>query len=308
MWAEDAPPRLSFVLGKGGVGKSTLTAALAIAAHQQGARVLAVEIGEATGLARALEVVLEEPLQPKHSAAGVAVARFEGSAALREFLTRVLHLGAVLRGVLKSPLYSAFVDAAPGLKELMTAGKINAELVIEKDGFRSRWDWIVVDAGASGHALELLRTPLVMTEAFGAGLVRQHALAIRDLYRDPARTTVHVVATAEEMPAAEAIATVSSLRALGLPLGTTFVNRCRPPVPAGTEEILGRLAATSSTEADSLLTAARRELGWVRLQERELGRMAAGTGLPLLTFPRLSGTLDQAGLVRFADRLTDVVR
>jgi len=301
VWVEGKLPRLSFVLGKGGVGKSTVAAALAVAAHREGARVLAVEIGEATGLARALGVVLEKPLETKRSPFGVGVVRFEGSAALSEYLTRVLHLGPLLGGVLASPLYSAFVDAAPGLKDLMVAGKIRAELLFEHDGFRSRWDWIVVDTGASGHALELLRTPLVMADTFTAGRVRRESGGIRNLYADPQRTTVHVVATPEEMPVAEAIATVSRLRELELPLGTAIVNRCRPPVPTGTEEVLRRLAATTPPpESGDLLLAARRELGWVRLQEDAIVRLRQGTALPLLSLPDLPAGPEESVLTRLA--------
>ncbi len=303
MWSEGSLPRLSFVLGKGGVGKSTLSAALAVAAQRQGARVLAVEVGEATGLARMFGVVLRRPAQAERSASGVAVVRFEGGAALREFLTRVLHLGLVLGSVLRSPLYSAFVDAAPGL---MTAGKIHAELLLEKDGQRSRWDWVVVDAGASGHALELLRTPRVMAETFAAGMVRQHAISIRDLYCDPRRTMVHVVATPEEMPVAEAIATVSGLRALGLPVGPVFLNRCRAAAPAGVKDALARLADLGTVEARSLLLAARRELGWVQLQEQEVTKLTEGTGLPLIAFPRIASMICDPGVLkRFANILQD---
>jgi anion-transporting ArsA/GET3 family ATPase len=220
-----------------------------------------------------------------------------------------MHLGRVLRGVFVHPLYRAFVDAAPGLKDLMVTGKIRAELLIEREGFRSRWDWIVVDAGASGHAIELLRTPLVMADTFGAGRVRRESGGIRDLYSDARRTTIHVVATPEEMPVAEAIATVSKLRSLGLPLGTAFVNRCRPPAPPGTEEALTRLEAEGDDGVAAVVTAARRELGWVRLQERDVRRLSEETGLKLLELPNIPSGLGGAGkLGGFADLVGEAIQ
>jgi anion-transporting ArsA/GET3 family ATPase len=306
---EGPSQRLLFVLGKGGVGKSTVCGALGLAASRAGSRVLAVEVGDASGLARVLQVTLAEPLQMKRSPLGPAVVRFEGAAALDEFLTRVLRLGAWVKGVVSHPLYRAFVQAAPGVKEIMTAGKIRAELMIERDGPRPRWDLLVVDAGGSGHALELLEAPVVMADTFAGGRVLRESRHIRDLYRDGRHTTVHVVTTPEAMPVAEAVASLARLRALGLPVGPIIANRCREPGPAGIDAALARLTLAAPDDPDGLIAAACHELAWVRLQESALGRLTESTGLPLLRLPRMaSGQVSPADLEQLATRLQDLVR
>jgi anion-transporting ArsA/GET3 family ATPase len=258
---------LHFVTGKGGVGKSTVAAAIAIAAARRGARVLAVELGQPGGLGRMLA---DEPT--------VKVACFEGSAALGEYLTRRVRLGPFSRVILGHSIYQAFVGAAPGLRELMAVGKIRDELILRK-----RWDVVVVDAGASGHALEHLRMPAAASRAFGAGLVHREAERNADLLRDPDACAVHVVATAEEMPVREAVQLVASLRALAIPIGAIFVNQCRPVAPPGIDAVIEGLGGLSG----ALVRVARRARSWERIQEREIAELEADTGEPAVRLPRV---------------------
>ena len=255
---------LHFVTGKGGVGKSTVAAALAIAAARRGARVLAVELGEPAGLARILAGAPEP----------VTVACFEGAAALGEYLTRKVHLGRLGKVILEHPIYRAFVGAAPGLRELMAMGKIRDELILQR-----RWDVVVVDAGASGHALEHLRMPAAAARAFGAGRVHREAERNAELLRDPGRCAVHVVATAEEMPVREAVQVVTSLRALELPVGELFVNLCRPVAPPGIDVVIEGLGA-------ALAPLARRARSWERIQELQIAGLEADTGARAVRLPR----------------------
>ena len=181
--------RLHFVTGKGGVGKSTIAAALALTAAARGARVLAIELGEPAGLCRALHAKPESP-GAIVVAGSVHVAYFDGAAALGEYLTRKMHLGRLLRPILAHPLYTAFVGAAPGLRELLAIGKIRDEFALQH-----RWDIVVVDAGATGHALEHLRMPAAAARAFTSGRVHREAAVNAELLRDPAQVASHVVAT-----------------------------------------------------------------------------------------------------------------
>ena len=231
---------LHVVTGKGGVGKSTVAAALAIGLAGTGRRVLAIELGHAAGLCRTLATRPMAPgaIAPVLTTPGLAVAYFDGAVALAEYLTRRMRLGRLGRAVMAHPLYRGFVAAAPGVRELLAMGKIRDELVLQRLGDGPRWDAVVVDAGASGHALEHLRMPAATAAAFAGGRVHGEAEVNAALLRDPGTTAIHVVATPEDMPLAEAAEVIARLRTHGLPLGAVLVNQCRPAPPSGLDDAL----------------------------------------------------------------------
>ncbi len=294
------PSRLEIVVGKGGVGKSTVSAAFAIAAFRRGARVLAIEVEEAAGLSRAFGVEPDRPGTIVKSPSGVCLAWVEGTAALAEYLERKVRLGPMLQPVLRHPLYRAFVAAAPGLGELLLIGKVRDELVLQK-----KWDTVVLDAGASGHALELLRMSSVAAKTFRSGRVHREALRVHGLLADPERARVHVVATPERMAIAEAIDLNRRVSEIGLSIGALIVNACRAPAPRGIEATLARLPGSELGRA--LLELANRALGWQRLQARAIAELETATGrqtlrLPLLAAPVL-GAHELVMLSRFLEEL-----
>ena len=292
---------LHFITGKGGVGKSTVTAALALGLVARGARVLAIELGEPAGLCRVLATLPPGPgaIVPVAAARGLSLATFDGAAALAEYLTIRMHLGRWGKRMMEHPLYRAFVAAAPGVRELLVVGKIRDELVLQRDGDRPRWDAVVVDAGASGHALEHLRMPAAAATAFGTGLVHREAEVNAELLRDHVRTAVHVVATAEEMPLREAGQVIATLRGHGLPVGAVLINQCRPEAPPALDDALARLdALTAPTTAAAELeawTAARaglravaaRAQAWAQIQTRGIAALEAEARVRAVRLARL---------------------
>jgi anion-transporting ArsA/GET3 family ATPase len=187
-------------------------------------------------------------------------------------------------------LYAAFVEAAPGLGELMVVGKVRDALVFQRDHGRPRWDVIVVDAGASGHALEHLRMPAAAARAFPAGRVHREALANAELLRDPAVCAIHVVATPEEMPLAEATQLVGALRGLELPVGAVLINQCRPPAPPTIDAAISRVGPPIDVVA-------RRARAWERIQERGVAALEAALGVRAARLPRI-WTDDPVALAR----------
>jgi anion-transporting ArsA/GET3 family ATPase len=268
--------RLHFVTGKGGVGKSTVAAALALAAAGRGARVLAIELGDPAGLCRALQVRPRSPGAIERAASGVHVTYFDGAAAVGEYLTRTLRRAA--KPILAHPLYRAFVDAAPGLRELVAIGKVRDEFVLQKN-----WDVVVVDAGASGHALEHLRMPASAATTFSSGRVHREASVNAELLRDPSRCAVHVVATPEQMPLAEAVQTIDTLRGLDLAIGRVIVNRCVPPAPPGID---AEIEAIGDPVVRDVL---RRARSWEQIQEHGIADLQTRLGIPVVRLPRLVG-------------------
>src|SRR5438876_1151261 len=196
--------RLHFVVGKGGVGKTTVAAALALTLARRGRRTLAVEMEPG----RRLAGLLGREADPR-----LSVLHVDGRAALEEYLNLVIPVKRLLATVFASKIYQYFVAAAPGLKELMTVGKIWYEAT-RSEGGGPAWDAIVVDAPATGHSLQYLRMPQAARETFGAGLVQREASKITELLRDRRATAVHLVTLAEEMPVIEALEVVVTLREL----------------------------------------------------------------------------------------------
>ena len=295
------PRRLHFVVGKGGVGKSSVAAALALAAAGPGRRILAVEVGRPDGLARALAVApgAAGRFQAVAGTPGLTYAWLEGAAALVTYLSDLLPTAWLLRALTHSRAYRYFVAAAPGLKELMVIGQVRHEYR-RQEGGAPAWDAVVIDAGASARGLGVLGMPEVAARTFATGLVHREAEDVLSYLRDPVRSRVHVVALPEELPLTEATEIVGRLRDdLRLPLGEVVVNRCRPASPAGTGAAVAALAsaapavdaAAGGVPAAVILAgavvAARRALGWEAVQAEGLSRFEAETGLAPRRLPRL---------------------
>ena len=209
------------------------------------------------------------------AAGNTHVAYFDGVDALAEYLIDRVHLGRLTERVIAHPLYAAFVGAAPGLRELMAIGKVRDEWLLQQ-----RWDGVVVDAGASGHALEHLRMPAAAASAFATGRVHREAEANAALLRDRSACSIHVVALPEHMPLREAAQTVAALRELDLATGALFVNRCVAPAPDGVAALLPRIALP---EVGAVL---QRAYTWQAIQERGIAALEAELFVRALRLPR----------------------
>ncbi len=280
-------PPLQIVTGKGGVGKSTVAAALAVAASRRGKQVLAIELSESAGLSGLLGVARGEPGAIVPVARGLAHSWFDGEAALAEFIVRNVPFGARLKPFFGHPLYRAFVSAGPGVRELMAIGKVRDELLGLSTG-APPWDLVVVDAGASGHALQLLGMPAATARTFASGLAHREATKVAATLEDPNTTAVHVVARPEVMPLEEAGETIERLRERNLPVGRLVVNQCWAVPPNGASQVIDTLSLTDPL-GQSLRAAAERALGWSAVQEQGVARLEARVRKPALRLPRLLG-------------------
>lgn len=276
--------RVLFVVGKGGVGKSTVATALAVAAAEQGKRVLLAQMEPSRRLAELLGVTGDRE-GAVETLPGLHVMTVDGESALSEYLGLVLPVRRVQRMVVESKLYHHFVAAAPGLKELMTIGKIwYEEQLTTKTG--PKWDLIVVDAPATGHVLQYLRMPSAAAETFGPGLVRREAQKVTELLVDPARTAVCPVTTAEEMPVNETTEMYQQLRErLRMPLGVLFVNRVHD-APLAVDALPAERSDVSPLVRD-VLRCAREEAGWAAINRRYLERLRTTVPMPTVVLPFL---------------------
>jgi anion-transporting ArsA/GET3 family ATPase len=214
--------RVVIVLGKGGVGKSTLSAALAKAATHNGCRALVMECDSRAPLASIYG--LESSYEPAEAAPGMYLMTLDGRHSLEQYLRIVVPSRLLLKAVFSSRLYQFFVQAAPGLRELMALGKVYYEADRDRDD-PERWDTIIVDAPASGQALSLLKMPRAARATFGESIVGKESNNISAMLADRARCAIVQVTTADSLAVAETIETGKELAGLDLAPTALFFNR-----------------------------------------------------------------------------------
>jgi len=305
--------RLIFVSGKGGVGKSSVAAALALAARRRGRRVLLAEIDAPRSLGRTLGGVSAGP-EEAEVLPGLWLVNLNPSDVMDEYVRHVVKLDWVARRVLESPVYHRFVAFAPGLKELITLGKLM--VLQEAHGQRGpgpRWDTIIVDAPATGHGLALLKVPMAASEAVPVGPVGHNARRVLALMRDVTRTTVVIVTVPEEMAVTEAEQFYRLAQdEVRMDVGAVVLNDCHEQLftPRQEAEVLERLARGEDGPLDGrvrlgpALAAARRQLRREKLTRFYLQRLRRRLPAPLLALPHVfTDELDLADLRRLSDRL-----
>jgi anion-transporting ArsA/GET3 family ATPase len=285
--------RLLFVTGKGGVGRTTVAAALSMLAAEQGRRALVCQLDPTGGLPDALDA---GPLrfEPAMVEEGLWAMSMDTEASLREYLRLNLRIPLVAR---LGPLAHAFdfvANAAPGVKEILTVGKVCYEV---REG---RWDLVVVDASPSGQVVGQLDAPRAINELVRVGLVREQTAWMNEILSDPARTGAVIVTTPEEMPVGETLELADRLRAqTTVSLAAVVVNRVLPELFGRREEEAfrrlgspdGLLALSSALgeDASPLVSAASLAVTLRRTGAGHLERLRAGTdaSVPLLYLPYL---------------------
>jgi anion-transporting ArsA/GET3 family ATPase len=292
--------RLVVLTGKGGVGKSVVGAAIALAARARGKRVLLVEVGAPLEAARRLGG------PPSHgreveALPGLHTLNLDPRAVMDEYVRHVVKLDLVARRILASPIYARFFAAAPGLKELMVLGKV---MVLEeaRAGRLSReplYDLVVLDAPATGHGLAYLKVPLAASLAVPLGPIGTNARRILALLRDPQRSALVLVATPEEMAVVEALELARAARdEVRMEPQALVLNACHERRFSDEDEgeVL-RLAGSDAHAGDAelepgvplaaALRAARRQIRRRKLTRFYRSRLQRATAAPLASLPFL---------------------
>jgi anion-transporting ArsA/GET3 family ATPase len=228
--------KLVFVTGKGGVGKTAVTAALGLLAAERGKRTLVCEVDSKGNLADFFETgptaFEERELQPNLWAMSM-----DTEASLKQYLQLQLKLGLVARIGPLARMFDFVATAAPGVKEIVTVGKLCWEV-------RERhYDLVVVDAAPTGHIVGQLAAPQAINGLIQVGPVRQQTGWMLDILGNPRTTGVAIVTTAEEMPVNETIELQGRLQAeTNVDLAAVIVNRVLPELfGRGEEEVFERL-------------------------------------------------------------------
>ncbi|MEA2346650.1 MAG: hypothetical protein QOG62_437 [Thermoleophilaceae bacterium] len=277
-------------MGKGGTGKSTVAAALGLAAARKGKRVLLCEVAGQQRVQRELcgGVLPGDPYEEAELAPGLSAVSVDPESALEEYLRSQLPSRALFEILNRSRVFQYLVAAAPGSRELLTIGKIweTAQMDRPWNGAEGRYDLVVVDAPATGHGLALLASARTFKEIARVGRIQRQAGKIDAFVRDPSTTGVVAVALPEEMPVTETLEMRSALKErIGLALSLIVVNGVYPARfdSADRERLESAAGQETSPEAAEVVRAAISEHGRAEAQRAQLDRLEdAGTGLALL--------------------------
>jgi anion-transporting ArsA/GET3 family ATPase len=221
--------RAIFVTGKGGVGKSTVAAALGVAAARRGKRAIICEVAQQERMSRFFERqgvgYHEAEIWPNLYAFSIDPQR-----ALEEYLLMQIKVKPVYDLMFKNRVFTYFAAATPGLRELVTIGKVWELAQLDRRVKRgTKYDIVIVDAPATGHGVGILKTPKTFGDIARVGPVKRQADAIYEFLTNPKLTSVCAVAWPEEMPVNETLDLERSLeRELGLGLDRVFMNGIYP--------------------------------------------------------------------------------
>jgi anion-transporting ArsA/GET3 family ATPase len=281
--------RLIVVTGKGGVGKSTVAAALGLLAAGQGKRTIVCEVAEQERMASVLggghAGYQETEVEP-----GLFAMSIDPELAREEWLRYQLRSGALAGLLGHSRIFQLLAAAAPGLSELVTVGKIweLAQRKRKKQG-AAPYDLVIADAPSSGHGLAMLRAPNTFADVARVGPIHRQAKIIHHFIADARSTGVLMVALPEEMPVNETLEFGGRLREeMGMAIDRIVVNGVYPERFSGTEaERLAALDGRISPEARAAVRAALSEHRRARAQRSQLRRLRRGAEAPVSTLPYL---------------------
>ena len=297
--------RLVVVTGKGGTGKTTVAAGLAVAAAGRGRRVLVVEVEARQGLAGLFG---REDLGHRETRVGdqISALAVDPDESLREYLERY-GFGPLARLLSWAHLNRFITAAAPGLGDVLLVGKVWEASTRQGPGGGPAYDLVVLDAPPTGRVVPFLRAPETVAELARVGPIRTQADRVRALLDDPGRTAVVLTCLPEELPVTETLEGVAALRGAGLPVGGVVANRvtrdrlggragrlaglARDPAPLA--KVAAEAEAGAGLDASALATLvgeARDRQRLVARERRLLKELRAGLdGLPVVELPFLAG-------------------
>ncbi|WP_406105070.1 AAA family ATPase [Streptomyces sp. NBC_01003] len=318
--------RLQVVSGKGGTGKTTVAAALALALATEGKRTLLVEVEGRQGIAQLFETETlpyeERKIAVAPGGGEVFALAIDPELALLDYLQMFYKLGGAGRALKKLGAIDFATTVAPGLRDVLLTGKACEAVRRKTKQNKYAYDHVVMDAPPTGRITRFLNVNDEVAGLAKIGPIHNQAQAVMRVLKSP-ETAVHLVTLLEEMPVQETSDGIAELQAANLPVGRLIVNMVRPAVLADAELTLAQGGVPRAAIAKSLSAAglggARRGGNAERLVtplldqaaeyaerhdlERSQRAVLADSGLPLHELPLLTDGMDLAGLYRLATEL-----
>lgn len=330
-WSE---VQLHVVTGKGGTGKSTVAASLALALAAEGRQVLLCEVEGRQGIARMFDVD-PLPYAERRIATGLAgpgagstqgrpgtvhALHIDPEAALLEYLALYYKLGRAGRALDRFGVIEFATTIAPGVRDVLLTGKVyEAVQRNSRNKGAVQYDAVVLDAPPTGRITQFLNVSDELAGLAKVGPIRAQSDTMMTLFRSP-RTAVHLVTVLEEMPVQETADGIAQLREAGLPVGAVVVNQVRPQDVAPhdlADALAGRLdrsrlgadlesAGIEVTDVllDGLVAEARDHAERRALEDAQR-RLVADFDVPVVELPRLAGGVDLGGLYDLAATLDE---
>jgi len=220
--------RVVIVTGKGGTGKTTLSVIIAREAAARGQRVLLAEVSGAQQIPRLFgrqgTGYAVQSLEPN-----LATFSITPEESLEDYVVMQVRFKSIYRLVFRNRIIAPFMDAVPGLPDLMTLGKLfDVERSTQPDGSPT-YDLIVLDAPSTGHALTLLQSPRSMMEMTVTGPVHENAKDVHGLFNDPEKTALVLTSVPETLPVNETIELYKALGPQRELVAATVLNKAWPP-------------------------------------------------------------------------------
>lgn len=282
--------KLLLVTGKGGVGKSVVTAAFALRAAQAGRRVLVCEMDEQPAMAALFGSRAEVAFEPKRIHERIDACNVRGMAAMQAFLYRFVPSRRATDLLLKNRVARVFFESAPGVMESVMLDRVATH--IESGAY----DLVVVDMPATGHAYTLLRLPASMAAMVSVGQLAAHMKALATVLGDRRRSSLVLVTLPEELPVQETLEFEAKVRAgVDTPVSTIVINGLRTmTVPDDEPAWVADLAPGPRERWREALALARH---WSHEDQRGLAKLEAEAKAGLVTIPWIFRRDDDFSLV-----------
>ena len=313
--------QLHVVTGKGGTGKTTVAAALAMSLAGEGKRVLLCEVEGRQGIAQLFDVP-PLPYEERKIAVGlgggeVYALAIDPESALLEYLAMYYRLGRAGKALDRFGIIDFATTIAPGVRDVLLTGKVY-EAARRRNGDGFAYDAVIMDAPPTGRITRFLNVNAEVAGLAKVGPIRRQADSIMQMMRS-SETHVHIVTVLEEMPVQETIDGIAELHSERLPVGHVILNLVRPPLlAAGTREALQTGALTTAKVAKSLtkaslepaaaaalITGGQAHLERQRLQDGQR-EILEDCGQPLVELPALTDGVDLGALFDLAEQLREL--
>jgi anion-transporting ArsA/GET3 family ATPase len=283
-----ADKRFVLVTGKGGVGKTTVCAAEALALAAKGKRVLVAMCNAKERLSVMLGV---PPIGPTVAqvADDVWAVNIHPDKALEEYGILVLHSRALYKTLFDNRYVRSFLRAVPGMQEWAILGKAWWHTTEKRGDGSPKYDVVILDAPATGHGLDMLRVPKVILDVVPPGLLRRDAERAWELFQDPKTCSIVLVTLPEEMPTTETIELARALGDMGLHVGRVVVNGVLPPLFSREERgvLEGVRDVDASRPGEAAVAAGRDRATRERVQAESLNRLSRDLPVPPAFLPLL---------------------